>query len=326
MAWLSAPRGVERETKFNFLLRTDVVHSAAAGRAVCPARPSWRRDGGTLVKLVSAAQASRASTWRVCDTAEVNERGDCMDCNGRLIGRMVKKGDFGYFALMTAQPNPDASVQSFFLTFAPYGSAVIAAIVAVFATIRNSQNMKKSIEISKINADRALEAARINAEQAVLVSHTAKIAEFRERWLADLRRDIADFVGTAERVLNKWEEINDLPFSTEEEVIEKDRRRIEEQEKVSNDARVLQWRITLRINPRESDTKADDDAFLETLNELWNPTLFGPPDTGRKAWTAKAQLAIDQGRELLKREWDVTKRFPIMPDLRAPLPRERPKH
>lgn len=227
---------------------------------------------------------------------------------------------------MTVPPDPGTSLKNFLTVYAPYGTAVIAAIVAVFATIRNSQNMKKSIEISKINADRTLEAARINADQAVLVSHTAKIAEFRERWLADLRRDIADFVGAAERVLNKWEEINGLPSFTEEEVIEKDRRRIEEQEKVSNDARVLEWRITLRINPRESQTKADDDAFLAALNELWNPTLFGPPATGRKAWNAKAQLAIDQGRELLKREWDVTKRFPILPDLRAPLPRERPKH
>ena len=166
-------------------------------------------------------------------------------------------------------------------------------------------------------------AARINADQAVLVSHTAKIAEFRERWLADLRRDIADFIGAAERVLSKWEEINDLPSSTEKEVTEKDRRRIEEQEKISNEAQVLEWRITLRINPRESGTKAADDAFLAALKELWNPMLFGPPATGRKAWNTKAQLAIDQGRELLKREWDVTKQFPIIPGLRAPLPRER---
>lgn len=227
---------------------------------------------------------------------------------------------------MTVPPAPNASIQSFLTVYAPYGTAVIAAIVAVFATIRNSQNMKKSIEISKINADRALEVARINADQAVLVSHTAKIAEFRERWLADLRRDIADFIGAAERVLNKWEEINELPYSTEEEAIEKDRRRVEELEKVSNDARVLEWRIILRINPRESQTKAADDAFLATLNELWNPMLFGPPASGRKAWAAKVQLAIDQGRELLKREWDVTKRFPILPDLRAPLPRDRPSY
>ncbi len=157
-----------------------------------------------------------------------------MKCSGRLTGQMVKSDDFWHFALMTAPPTPDASVQGFLLTFAPYGTAVIAAIVAVFATVRNSQNMKRSIEISKINADRALEAARINADQAVLVSHTAKIAEFRERWLADLRRDIADFVGAAERVLTKWEEINGLPCSTEEEVTEKDRRRLEEQERVSN--------------------------------------------------------------------------------------------
>ena len=248
-----------------------------------------------------------------------------MTCNARLIDRMVKPDYFWHFALMTAPLNPDASVQSLLLTFAPYGTAVIAAVVAVFATVRNSQNMKRSIEISKINADRALQAARINADQAVLVSHTAKIAEFRERWLADLRRDIADFVGAAERVLNKWEEIIGLPCSTEKEIVEKNRRRTEELAKVSNDARVLQWRITLRINPRDSNTKADDDAFLATLSELWNPTLFGPPETGRKAWTDKAQLAIDQGRELLKREWDVTKRFPALPKLLAPNPGERPK-
>jgi len=227
---------------------------------------------------------------------------------------------------MAVPPPPPDSIQSLLIEYAPYGTSIIAAAVAVYAAVRNSQNNKRTIAITKINADRALDVARINADQAIRVSHTAKIAEFREKWLAELRRDIADFVGATEQVLNKWEEINGLPCETEEEVEEKDRRSREEQDALSNKARVLQWRITLRINPRESDTKGADDAFLATLNELWNPMLLGPPNTGRAAWTAKAELAIEQGRELLKREWDVTKRFPIFSDLPAPIPGERPTH
>jgi hypothetical protein len=35
----------------------------------------FERDGETLVKPVSAAQAARASTWRIGDSVEVDERG-----------------------------------------------------------------------------------------------------------------------------------------------------------------------------------------------------------------------------------------------------------
>lgn len=69
--------------------------------------------------------------------------------------------------------------------------------------------------------------ARINADPAVRVSHGAKTSEFREKWLAELRCDIADFIGAAEIVLHKWEQFNELPRKTEEEVTELDIRRAE---------------------------------------------------------------------------------------------------
>jgi hypothetical protein len=188
---------------------------------------------------------------------------------------------------------------SFWVQYSSYAVAVIAAIISA-----------SGAALSFIGAWRATQVAKINAHQAITVAHGAKIAEFREKWLAELRRDIADFVGAAERVLQKWEEINQLPFRTSRQVAEKDRRRIEEQEPLTNTARIILWRIRLRLNPRENETKAADDEFLAILEALWNPTLFNPSN-GRTAWYRQADRAIELGRELLKREWDVTKRFPI---------------
>jgi len=138
------------------------------------------------------------------------------------------------------------------------------------------------------------------------VSHSAKISEFREKWLNELRRDIADFVGAAERVFRKWQEINGLPAE------EKERRERDELFPLANGARVILWRIRLRLNPRPNAFQADDTAFLASLDQLWNPGLFDPR-TAETAWLERADVAIEQARELLKREWDVTKRFPVHP-------------
>ena len=63
------------------------------------------------------------------------------------------------------------------------------------------------------------------------------------------------------------------------------------------------------MNPRPNAFKADDDALLASLDRLWNPGLFDPRNAGT-AWLEGAATAVEQARELLIREWQVTKRVP----------------
>jgi hypothetical protein len=97
--------------------------------------------------------------------------------------------------------DPSATL-GFFVTYMPNGTAVIAAVVAFISAVLNVLNSRQSTRIAKLNSDRTIDVARINADQAVRVSHGAKLSEFREKWLGELRRDIADFIGAAEMVLN----------------------------------------------------------------------------------------------------------------------------
>jgi hypothetical protein len=139
---------------------------------------------------------------------------------------------------------------------------------------------------------------------AAFISHSAKISEFRQAWINDLRRDIADYVGAAEKWFRKWDEINLLASSVKEV------REREELFPITNAARVILWRIRLRLNPRENQYKAEDDRLLQSLDDLLNPGKIAPPNLD-SSWLNLANGAVDQAREVLKREWQVTKRFPL---------------
>ncbi|WP_234729987.1 hypothetical protein [Acidocella facilis] len=139
---------------------------------------------------------------------------------------------------------------------------------------------------------------------AAWVSHSAKISEFRNGWISDLRRDIADYMGAAEQWFRKWDEINFLPSE------EKTARERDELFPIANAARVILWRIRLRLNPRQNKFKAQDDILLQTLTDLLDPQKVGPKDQ-EASWHRLANVAIEHAREVLKREWQVTKRFPL---------------
>jgi len=151
--------------------------------------------------------------------------------------------------------------------------------------------------------------AAIVAASAILlaawVSHSAKISEFRQNWINDLRRDIADYVGAAEMWFRKWDEIN--PLLTED----KEARERNELFPLANAARVILWRIRLRLNPRQNQYKAEDDALLQSLLDLLDPSKVDPKNQ-EAAWLRLADRTVEQAREILKREWQVTKQFPLL--------------
>jgi hypothetical protein len=106
------------------------------------------------------------------------------------------------------------------------------------------------------------------------ISHNAKISEFRQAWINDLRKDIADFVSLAEKWFRKWDEGNWLEVTGREEFARND------VFPLANDARVILRRIRLRLNPRNNRYKAQDDEFLASLDDLLNPGKVLPDKSG----------------------------------------------
>jgi hypothetical protein len=135
------------------------------------------------------------------------------------------------------------------------------------------------------------------------ISNATKISEFRQTWIDNLRKDIADYVGTTHRWVRKYEELNKLqPFEHHIKIA----RERNELFPIANDARVILWRIRLRLNPRENKYKVEDDALLSSLLDLLDPQ----GKQNEASWIKSADSAVEQAREILKREWEVTKKRP----------------
>jgi len=107
---------------------------------------------------------------------------------------------------------------------------------------RNS-NESQHDDFYPATVDRAF-AAVSAAAIAAWVSRAIKISEFRQAWINDLRKDIADYIGAAERWFRKYDELNTL---TAPERADREQRELFP---IANEARVILWRIKLRFNPR----------------------------------------------------------------------------
>jgi len=95
---------------------------------------------------------------------------------------------------------------------------------------------------------------------AVLVAwfgRRLKISEFRQAWINDLRKDVADYLGIVDRWFEAHQQNQDKwkLFS------------------MGNEAQVIFFRIKMRINPLENKHKKSDDEFLETLRKLSEPSF-----------------------------------------------------
>lgn len=131
---------------------------------------------------------------------------------------------------------------------------------------------------------------------AAWLTRRTKISEFRQAWINDLRNDIADYVGASDRWMSARNELNSAAQEKRQELGPG-------AEKLSNEARVILHRIELRFNPRENKYKQEDELFLGSLKALLDPQA-----AIAKPWRELADVAVMLGRELLKREWEVTKR------------------
>ena len=148
-----------------------------------------------------------------------------------------------------------------------------------------------------VSALAAIFAAVISAVIARGTTHRAVIAEFRQAWINDFRKDIADYLAA----IRSYQEVYD-----DEELRTTDAEgRHEQLRQIRREADPAYYRMRLRINPRPNDSKELDDEFIGSIESLLEASLPGQADP--KSLFERLDRALAQGQELLKREWEVTK-------------------
>jgi hypothetical protein len=139
---------------------------------------------------------------------------------------------------------------------------------------------------------------------SAFISSQIKISEFRQAWINELRKDIADYTGAAEKWFQKYDELNTRKPDDHNEWV---RRTREDLMPLANEATVFLRRIQMRINPRDNPNKAEDETLLQSLADLIDPAKLDPRHL-TSSWEGLARDAVERPREVLKREWEVTKR------------------
>jgi hypothetical protein len=136
------------------------------------------------------------------------------------------------------------------------------------------------------------------ARMAANFSYSNKISEFRQAWINALRKDIADYISAAELWVQKWDELNFLESS------EKEIRVRQEALPLSVSARTILNRVRLHFNPRADNPDiVEDNRFLKSLLDLLDPNKLDPNNL-ESSWRKLADSAVEQAREILKREWE----------------------
>ena len=139
---------------------------------------------------------------------------------------------------------------------------------------------------------------------AARISQQMKISEFRQKWIDALRDDIADYLRSADKWFDTYQDIN----TTLDQDAKAQKVTAADEERYTT-LKLLR-RIQLRINPLDNPDKQEDKAFLTNLAALINPGATPPDafgDRSRTAWNESVDLVLLQSRAILKREWQVTK-------------------
>ncbi len=143
--------------------------------------------------------------------------------------------------------------------------------------------------------------ALLAAFTAAIIARSVKISEFRQAYINELRKEIADYVGKAEQWHRAYDEINGIDARLPKREI----RSRTELFTLANETKVILWRIIMRFNPRPNPYKEQEDRFLQSLADLIDTSKI--PKNSEAAWDRLALQAVEQAQEILKREWEVTK-------------------
>ena len=133
------------------------------------------------------------------------------------------------------------------------------------------------------------------------LTHHVKVSEFRQAWINDLRKDIADYIGASWRWYWKYQELNELTPSSE-----KGSQEMQKMFSIRNEAFVILCRIKLRLNPNPNINKEKDDRFYQSLENLIDSGKLFPRNQSTD-WQRLVDIALGEAQQILKREWEVTK-------------------
>ncbi len=138
---------------------------------------------------------------------------------------------------------------------------------------------------------------------APLFSHGVKLSEFRQAWINEQRKDVAEYMGLAREWIELWDRTNVPGGGTDEQK--------KELFSQANKALVIFWRIQMRVNPLINNPHAAQDTeFLKRLGALLappppDPKGVNPPEI---MWRKEAENALSQAQIVFKAEWEVTKK------------------
>ncbi|MEH8021119.1 hypothetical protein [Rheinheimera metallidurans] len=126
----------------------------------------------------------------------------------------------------------------------------------------------------------------------------SKVSEFRQSWINDLRKEIAEYTSSVRTLIEKLRHENHGQFISKQAFMAKKNSHIE----LYNDILNSKNSILLRINDKEKEQKIKDinDRFLSLVEEVHND--FESAELGDAE--EKIGSLINQSRELLKYEWD----------------------
>ncbi len=142
----------------------------------------------------------------------------------------------------------------------------------------------------------ALLAAMLATIVAAWLTRLLKISEFRQIWINALRDDIAAYLGATQKWFNAYGQgEEDSKLFT-----------------MGNEAAVILYRIKMRFNPNNNKFKKQDDEFLAALDEIRMPYRISKLEA-EGHWFRASEEITARARVVLKREWEITKRFFVWP-------------
>ena len=136
-----------------------------------------------------------------------------------------------------------------------------------------------------------------------LITHHIKVSEFRQNWINEQRKDVADYLEASQAWIELFETSLKKGGATES-----DRKTLFD---LRRKALTVFWRIKMRINPDENSFKERDQRFLDALYALIaepnQAQMTGGTAYLNERWLPAADSSASQAQRLFKDEWEVTK-------------------
>lgn len=130
----------------------------------------------------------------------------------------------------------------------------------------------------------------------MFLNRQIKISEFRQAWINDLRADISEYISKADEWVDSYLDAN---FETDQE---KKAPLIKSMDQTKYHTFRILRRIEMRFKPDDS----DGNELLADLLNLLDPSKLSE-HSAKVDWKAMADGVVLKARQILKKEWEVTK-------------------